>query len=201
MPSYPNKINLKRLSEKELGYLLGLFIGDGYCHYNPKDRHYNVDFYFDSEKNKKIIMVTKELLDSIGLRCFLLKDKRFNCIRIRVSSKNLMFYLQKQREYIINLENINQLEKDYRIGIVSGFIDAEGSVNKSQISVSQVNRNIIFTMRDLCDSLNIRTSRIRFRNNWKSNKKIGIMGISTTFKYINHNSLKVKLSRSRTAQP
>lgn len=46
------------ISQKKLGYLVGFFIGDGYSNYNKKNRHYNVEFYFNSLRDKEMGSVT-----------------------------------------------------------------------------------------------------------------------------------------------
>ena len=80
-------MNLNKISEKEKGYLFGLFFGDGYKIYDKKSRHYQVDFYLNSKNDIFIINKLSELLLKIGLRINFYQDKRYNCKRIRVYSK------------------------------------------------------------------------------------------------------------------
>jgi len=49
------KIQIEELTKKEQGYLFGLFEGDGYKIYDKKSRHYQIDFYLNSEKDKKLL--------------------------------------------------------------------------------------------------------------------------------------------------
>jgi len=48
-------MDLGKINEKEKGYLFGLFFGDGYKYYHKKSRHYQVEFYLNSIKDKQII--------------------------------------------------------------------------------------------------------------------------------------------------
>ena len=45
-------MNIINLSEKENGYLFGLFEGDGYKFHDKKGRRYMIDFYLNSVRDK-----------------------------------------------------------------------------------------------------------------------------------------------------
>jgi len=106
------------LDDKEVGYLIGFFIGDGYSYIH--NRHYVVEFYFNSINDKQIINYIKYLLEKIGLNPFKVKDKRFNSLRIKVNSKKFWFLVKRK---IVKLNQIKN--KNYLIGFISGFIDSE----------------------------------------------------------------------------
>lgn len=64
--------------------------GDGYVFYDKKSRHYQIEFYLNSESDKEIITFIDNLFKKIGLNTYIYKDKRFNCVRVRAYSKNFM---------------------------------------------------------------------------------------------------------------
>mgnify|MGYP002401761942 CR=1 FL=1 len=50
-----NAISLDNISSKDIGYMIGLFIGDGYKIH--ADRHYQVEYYLNSERDTDIIYI------------------------------------------------------------------------------------------------------------------------------------------------
>ncbi|MBD3155615.1 MAG: hypothetical protein GF368_03080 [Candidatus Aenigmarchaeota archaeon] len=181
-----NQIYLDKLSDKELGYLLGFFLGDGYLYYY-KSGHYVVEFYLNSKKDIKIKSYIVLLMRKIGLKPFLIKDRRFNSIRIKVNSKKLFKFIRKEMNLIKNYNyTLNQL-----IGFVSGFIDADGYVENGEIQLTQKEKENLLLIKKMCDSIGIKVRKFWSMDNYKTKNKIWRMRISTSFKYIGHNSIKV----------
>lgn len=179
------KLDYDNLNEKEKGYLFGLFKGDGYSFHNRKDRHYSVEFYLNSRTNLKIIKFVCSLIKKLGLNPLLLKDKRFECIRIRVNSKNLF--------NLINSElNDSIKDDDFSIGFVSGFLDAEGYVNdqKKIINIVNTNQNLINLVSDILDKRGIQNRVVLRKRSIKDKQNIYIIHISVNFKRLAHLSIK-----------
>jgi hypothetical protein len=178
-------LDLNKINEKEKGYLFGIFEGDGYSMYNKKDRHYHVEFYLNSKTNLEIIEFLCRLLRKLGTNPLFMKDKRFECMRIRVNSKNLFNWINQSFEK--NLKN-----KEFALGFVSGFLDAEGYVNPKHSTLNIVNTDFEI-MKTISKILKI--NRIPYRlslkkalkNNWQ---KIYILHISVSFKRLSHLSIK-----------
>jgi len=184
------EVYLNKLTNKEKGYLFGLFEGDGYKYYHPKTNHYSVEFYLNSVKDKKIIKFICSLLKKIELTPFFMKDKRFNCMRIRVNSKGLFIAINKN----ITLKDKN---KEFKMGFISGLIDSEGYCNKikSHLEIVNTNKKILEECKEFLDSLKI-SSKLRKRIFSKKDKKESYrILISVKFKRLNHLSIKAgKLS-------
>lgn len=174
------------LSSKELGYLIGLFIGDGYSFYSKNDRHYSVEFYLNSLEDKDIINNVLNLFHRINLNCLVSKDKRYNVIRIRINSKELMKIFNQR---VLEFKENKRLSKDYKIGLISGFIDAEGYVKKGEIVLTQKDKKTLENFRMLVPSL---TKKFWSCKNYNGKGRIWRLRISTKFKYVPHNSYKVK---------
>lgn len=180
------KINWECLNRKEKGYLFGMFEGDGYKIYDKKSRHYHIEFYLNSEKDKKIINFIIDLLNKIGLKSNLYQDKRCKCMRIRVYCKELFNILSKN----IDLKNKS---KDFSIGFISGLIDSEGHYNKdkSYIMIINTNKDVLDNSKKFLNRIKINSSineRILYK---KDRKKSYRMYISVNFKRLNHLSIKV----------
>ena len=78
------------LAERERGYIIGFFLGDGYMNHNKKDRHYRVEFIYNSKRDNLIMLYMERLFRKCGLNPFFVRDKRYNSISMRINSKSLM---------------------------------------------------------------------------------------------------------------
>jgi len=178
-------MKFEKLSEKEKGYLFGLFEGDGYKVYDKKSRHYHIEFYLNSVKDKMIISFIVKILRKIGLNPNLYKDKRYNCIRVRVYSKELFSIIHKDIKF-------NDKNRDFKIGFVSGMIDSEGYVNnkKRYIMIVNTNRKTLEKISQFLNSLGI-GAKVNIQNISQKDKLPSYrMHISVTFKNTNNLSIK-----------
>jgi len=185
-----------KICEKELGYLIGFFIGDGYSNYNKNDRHYNVEFYFNSVRDKTIINFVIDLLHRLGLNPFRQKDKRYNSIKIKVSSKEFFIFIREIAGESVYFTRLTNFSKKYKLGIISGFIDADGYVRKGSICLSQKDKENLIMIKNFCRDLDVPIGKFYWRKNWKSKNGIWILRISTRFKYLPNNSYKIKRTYS-----
>jgi hypothetical protein len=183
-----NNFSDKFLSNKELGYLVGFFIGDGYSYHSKKDRHYVVEFFLNEKRDKQITIYLIRLLNLLKLRIFKQKDKRYNSIKLKVNSKKFMLFIineiSKYKEKCLD-------DKEYALGFVSGFIDAEGYVNNGEIQLTQKDKEVLQHIKKICEMLKIPVRKFWSSDNYKSKNKIWRLRISTVFKNFEHNSCKV----------
>ncbi len=182
----------EELSKKEQGYLVGLFIGDGYSHHDKNNRHYNVDFYLNSVRDKDIIRYLIKLLTASNFNASLFKDKRFNALRVRVSSKQLMGTLDS------NMKNFLKdavSDKGFLMGAVSGFIDAEGYVDNGEIVVTQKDKDVLESIKYACEILDIPLRKFWSFKDYRAGGEIWRLRISTQIRKHNHNSCKLNRLR------
>ena len=178
-------MNIEKLSKREMGYLKGLFIGDGYKYHDKKNRKYYVEFYLNSINDKEIIRFLILILKKAGLNIHYYKDKRFNCIRLRIVNKEFFELFDK------NVKNL-RLNKEGIIGFISGIIDAEGYVNKEKNFIEVVNTNlelIKFLNKEL-KFLGINSSIGKKFKSKKDKLPSYNLYISVNFKSIEHISIK-----------
>jgi len=192
-----NRPQFSNLSEKETGYLTGFFIGDGYCFYSKKDRHYMVEFCFSSLNDVEISKTIVSLIDKLGIKCFKVIDKRFNAFKIKSNSRKLMEFILAEKE---NFIKDKELSRAYKIGLISGFIDSDGYAKHGEILLTQKNRDILIKFLRLTESLGIETKSIWSKKNYKTENLIWRARISTKFKHLKHNSYKVNLAYSGVEQ-
>ncbi|PIU75686.1 hypothetical protein COS75_02960 [Candidatus Pacearchaeota archaeon CG06_land_8_20_14_3_00_35_12] len=183
------KININKLSIKEKGYLLGLFAGDGYAHHNKKDRHYTAEFYLNSERDKKTKDFLISLLEKVGLNVFVFKDKRCDCVRIRVHSKEFYFFC---------LDMKYNENTDFKIGFISGFIDSDGFVNweKSTINIVNTNLELLKKAQRFLEDVSIKSTLSKRVFSKKDRKVSYIMNIPVRFKSVPHISQKCGVTLS-----
>ncbi len=183
-------LTFQNLSQKEMGYVIGLFLGDGHAEHNEKDRHYSVSFFLNAQKDQDIQNILIQYLTRLNLRPNIRKDKRCEVNRIRVHSKLFYFFLTKQENVILK-DGYNINRTNFLLGILCGFIDAEGYVSpRSSISIAQKDGRLMHIMKEICEMFNIRCTIKKYRNTphgwiWRGQ-------ISTSFKYLPHNSQKVR---------
>jgi len=179
------EICFNNLSEKEKGYLFGLFEGDGYKVYDKRSRHYQVEFYFNSVKDTGIIESVVCLLKRIKAKPSLYKDKRFNCMRVRVYSKELFGILGRG----VSFDGEND---DFKLGFVSGMIDSEGYVNvlKFMIMVVSTNLNVLEMCKGYLSSISVGCFISERKMSVKDKLKSYRMYVSVNFKRLSHLSIK-----------
>ena len=68
------KIELNNINNAEKGYLIGLFVGDGYL-YHDRWGHYKINFYLNPKKDRDIAKFTINLLNKIGLSPYIMHHK------------------------------------------------------------------------------------------------------------------------------
>jgi len=183
---------MENISQQELGYIVGIFVGDGYAHYDKCNRHYNVDFYLNSIKDGQIIERLFCILAKSGLNVTKRKDKRYNSVRVRVSSKAFMKFMEAKESEFFDEAAGQNLRGDYKIGAVSGFIDAEGFVGNGEIQLTQQKRETLLIIKRFCGDLGILTRKLWSAKNYRTTNLIWRLRISTKFKYAPHNSYKVQ---------
>ncbi|MEK6886458.1 MAG: LAGLIDADG family homing endonuclease [Nanoarchaeota archaeon] len=178
---------INNLTSIERGYLLGLFIGDGYASYHVKSRHYNVSFTLNSVKDGDIQNHFLSLFKKMNLVYCIVKDKRFNANYIRVNSKDFFMYIKEINERFS--KGYSYFDKEFLLGVVSGFIDAEGCVYNGTILITQKNEEIIHKMKKILIIFDVNCT-LKQRKNYPD----GLIWrglISTKFKHLQHCSQKV----------
>jgi hypothetical protein len=184
-----NEFNLTALGQFEQGYLNGVYLGDGYANYNKKNRHYSVEFFLNSARDQDIKEYLTKLLKKSGLCLSEIKDKRSNSLKIRVQSKQYFQYIQKTEEEFDKIE-LRNLE--WQKGMLAGFIDAEGYVNKGEIVITQKNKEILDKMGQICHVSGVIIKKVWAFNNYKTTGDIWRMRISPKSRPLWLKSIKIK---------
>jgi hypothetical protein len=177
-------INFENLNQREKGYLMGLFSGDGYSYHDIKWRHFTIEFFLHSKRDNRIKEYLIVLLKKLNLNPIIYKDKRCKCNRIRIYSKQFFEFIN---------HDFNRVDKEFEIGFVSGIIDAEGNVNskKSFIKVVNTDKELITKTERYLRDLGVKSTlsvRKYLNKDWSD---LHSLNISNAFINIKNNSLKV----------
>ena len=182
-----NTFEINNIKNIERGYIVGIFIGDGYSCYSKKDRHYKVEFYLNSERDKDVINYLCTLLDKININYFSVKDKRCDCLKIGINSKSFKEFIESEIKFLKK----NNLSETYALGLLSGFFDAEGyyQVNNSALNIAQKDKETILFFEEIAKSFGINGS-LKWSRGYNGGKGVWRLGISVNFKNLPHNSQK-----------
>ncbi len=180
------QIQVQNLTEKEKGYVLGLFEGDGYLFHDKNSRHYLVDFYLNSGTDQDITEFLCSLLKKARCNPNTYQDKRYKCMRIRVKARQFMDFVQNRRLIF---------EKDFILGFVSSFLDADGYVNqrKSFIQIINTKEDLLLQTQKMLSFIGIQSS-LRVKTPSAKDKKRSF-NLFITFKFIDTDNISRKAKR------
>jgi hypothetical protein len=178
-------IKIREIKKKEFGYLKGFFIGDGYKYHDKRWRKYYIEFYVNSKRDKAILHLLLSIFRKTKLNSQLYKDKRFNCIRLRIVNKEFYKFFEKDFKKM-------SICKGEVLGFISGMVDAEGYVNnqKSFIQVVNTNLQVLKFIRKELYKKGITSSINDKWVSYKMKKRSYVLYISVKFKRLSHLSIK-----------
>lgn len=151
------ELQVENLSNKELGWLIGCYAGDGSRNLRKKNYSYEVKFALN-EKEYPIAEFVEGLLSKCGVNTWRCMDGK----RIYVKCKNKKMYhfveryLQwegTKKSTSVRLANISSYSDDFVFGFLCGLIDADGGTKRLYISTSS--ENMLETLKEVCARLGI----------------------------------------------
>jgi len=128
-------INLAVLSEKEIGYLVGMFVGDGTHVIKTRRGIYITKFSLDKGRDEDIADYLRGLFKKAGKRLGQRTDR--NSITLRLFSKEFVDFLtryvkrveqddtRRKKKLLIGCEKWSQA---FKLGFISGLADSDGHV-------------------------------------------------------------------------
>jgi intein-encoded DNA endonuclease-like protein len=163
------RIDLTSLTEKEQGYLVGFYIGDGNIFVDEKQGIYRMR-YFLSLHEHNVLATLSKILSKIfkRLREYPGKDNTFI---VEVHSKQFLDFIKN----IANKDGLYQSDKpvDFLKGLLEGLIDSDGHVQRNYTEITTMNaklkENILHITQKFGIKSNIRTcvSSISGRSGWR----------------------------------
>lgn len=187
----------KLIVDAELGYLIGFFVGDG----NYNNGKNGGSIVFTQKDRNKLVQLNEILFNKFGYvgRIRYKRDKT-NCFNLTISQNSLwwvlneLFKIQDKSENKTLPYNLLEYNEEFSKGLVSGLIDADGTINDCQISVRLSSRAAILQLTSLLRHFNYGVGNIiqnlPFSNNMSYNTNYTLWGVncsvrtdSTNFDY------------------
>jgi hypothetical protein len=132
-----SSIDFSVFSKRELGYIVGFFVGDGSRIFDKRNGHYGAQFGLDTERDSDITSLLSNLFKRSGKRVTLYSAGTW--LIMRVYSKPLLTFLQGFVKYQEDngethkmLVDLHAWSIDFLIGFIGGLIDADGHVHKNK---------------------------------------------------------------------
>jgi hypothetical protein len=160
------QIRLSSFNDREWGYIVGLFVGDGSKIANEKTGHYGLKFGLDANRDAAIVSFLRFLFEKSG--------KRVTCssngtvIIMKIYSKKLLSHLLEFVEFTLDAGKVvktmknRRLKKAFLLGFLGGLIDADGHlyVNKRKeghfgASITTVNGQLLDQLKPMLTQLGI----------------------------------------------
>ena len=164
-------LNLKALQEKELGYLLGVYVGDGSLIRHKARGEYMLKIAFDRSKDADIIEFVAAMFRKAGKQ--VTRTNWRSVTFLRIWSKPLYDFIQT---YVLSLPTITSnrhmkillsTEKwniEFAIGFLGGLIDSDGHVMRTKsgghfgAGVTTSSTSLRDQLQNLCSSLGLTTT-------------------------------------------
>lgn len=175
----PSTISL----DKELGYFVGFFIGDGY--FNNFDGNVSI-----TQKDSNMLYKLADIiLTHFNSPSHFAKQHDTECSTLIVSNPIVYYFLKiflgiKPKAQFKTLpETIFEFDKNFTIGIIEGLIDSDGTVNRDgEYSIRLSSRTAVMQIVAILNALGITTGcttqQTKFGCNDKIQQKYQLFGVN-----------------------
>ena len=139
---------LKQTIDNDVAWLLGVITGDG---------HVGRYFVEISDKYRKNLMIVKKVIEQLGFKAIITKDKRENRYRLWVNSVSFVNYLKRMglvRGGCLPSQILNTTNTNLITSYIKGLFDAEGYIelwkprNTIRINFANSSEEVSFFVRD-----------------------------------------------------
>lgn len=144
------RIDFSVFTERELGYIIGFFAGDGSRIAEKRSGHYGAKFCFDAKRDVEIAPFLRGLFEKSGKHAALYREDTW--LVMKVYSKRLLGFLYGFVRYVEYegrtckiLVGIASWSRDFMLGFVGGLIDADGHVHQNKRKTGHFGADITTT--------------------------------------------------------
>jgi len=131
------RLDLDALDERERGYVVGFFVGDGSRFSRMKSGHYGVKFAFDAKRDVEIASFLCAIFAKAGKQTRPYQEETW--LIMKVYSQKLLAFLSRFVDYVEiegrkrkMLVGLNDWSYEFRLGFLSGLIDSDGHVHRNK---------------------------------------------------------------------
>lgn len=172
---YANQFSKKQSSmdfsvfnKRELGYIVGFFVGDGSQILDKRSGHYGVQFGLDAIRDSEITSFLRSLFEESGKRVTLYSAGTW--LIMKVYSKSFLTFLHGFVKYEQDNGEIRKVlvgtttwPRAFALGFVGGLIDADGHVHKNKrrkghfgADITTVNSSLVEQLIDIFNRLGLK---------------------------------------------
>jgi hypothetical protein len=151
------ELQVENLSNKELGWLIGCYAGDGSRNLRKKNYSYEVKFALN-EKEYPIVEFVEALLSKCGVNTWRCVDSKR--IYVKCKNKKMYHFVEKYLQWegtkkstSVRLADTSSYSDDFVFGFLCGLIDADGGTKRLYISTSS--EKMMKTLKEICARLGI----------------------------------------------
>src|SRR4030042_2803541 len=151
------ELQVENLSNKDLGWLIGCYAGDGSRNLRKKNYSYEVKFALN-EKEYPIVEFVEALLSKCGVKTWRYVDGKR--IYVKCKNKKMYHFVEKYLQWegtkkstSVRLADISSYSDDFVFGFLCGLIDADGGTKRLYISTSS--EKMMETLKEICARLGI----------------------------------------------
>jgi len=152
---------VENLTDKELGWLIGCYAGDGSRYFRREAYSYEVKIAL-SEKEHSIASFAEAILSRCGMKIRLTTEGKR--LYVRCQSKKLYKFVEKyllwdgtKKSNSVRLANLTSYSDNFLFGFLCGIIDADGGTKTLYISTSSA--RLADNILNICESLEIATKK------------------------------------------
>jgi hypothetical protein len=158
------ELHIEKLSNLELGWLIGCYAGDGNRYFRKKTYSYEVKFALN-EKEYTIVEFVEALLSKCGVSNWRCLDKRR--VYVKCLSKKLFGFVEKYLQWegtkkstSVRLADLSSHSNNFLFGFLCGIIDADGGTKRLYISTSSEKMTV--NLKEICRRLEITVKIYRY---------------------------------------
>ncbi|MBN1244023.1 hypothetical protein JXA31_00340 [Candidatus Bathyarchaeota archaeon] len=158
------ELHIEKLSDLELGWLIGCYAGDGSRYFRKKIYSYEVKFALN-EKEYSIVEFVETLLSKCGVNSWRCLDKRR--VYVKCLSKKLFFFVEKRLKWkgtkkskSVRLADLPSYSNSFLFGFLCGIIDADGGTKRLYISTAS--EKMTANLKEICTKLGIAVKVYRY---------------------------------------
>lgn len=158
------EFRFKNLSDKELGWLIGCYAGDGSRNLRKNTYSYDVKFALN-QKEQSIAEFVEELLRKCGVNTWRSVDEQR--LYVKCKNKNLYYFVENYLKWFgtkkstsVRLACLSAYSNNFLFGFLCGIIDADGGTKRLYISTSS--KGMMENLKEICEKLGIRINVLEY---------------------------------------
>jgi len=179
-------INRRKVYTKDFSYLIGSLLGDG-CLYVGRNTYQFSITSEDYDFCEKCQIIVGNLFGKEGRIKTVRKDNKISYYQLVVCSKDIVYFLKEITHDKKEIPLFIYRNKNFKRSFIQGLMDSDGWISKVNASDGYIRYRVGFKnisiwtneFKDMFNTLNVRTGKMRKVSNIRSSKKAFSFTINT----------------------